>query len=88
MKTSILLEIWASWTISLGTGTVRACMRPDLRRGLAASDRERPSFTEANGTLMARRPTADLARSCSLPLPVLLVAAIPRAVAHVSRLAQ
>jgi hypothetical protein len=54
-------QVLLSGTVSLGIGTVRACMWPDLRRGLAASDRERPSFTRANGTLMARRPTAELA---------------------------
>jgi hypothetical protein len=36
MKTSIWLEIWASWTISLGICAVRACIWPDLRRWQSA----------------------------------------------------
>jgi hypothetical protein len=36
-------------------------MRPDLRRGLSVSDRERPLATGVNGPLMARQP-----RSASL----------------------
>jgi len=30
-------------TISLGIGAIRAVVRPDLRRGVSASDRARPS---------------------------------------------
>jgi hypothetical protein len=42
-------------TISLGSCAIRAVVRPDLRGGMSASDRERPLVTGVNGTLMARR---------------------------------
>jgi hypothetical protein len=42
-------------TISLGINTIHAATRPDLRRRLPASDRERPLLTGVNGPLMARR---------------------------------
>jgi hypothetical protein len=39
----------------LGICPVQAAVRPDLRSGLSASDRERPLITGVNGPLMARR---------------------------------
>jgi len=42
-------------TISLGICAIRACHMADLRRGVSASDRERPLGTGLNGLLMARR---------------------------------
>ena len=42
--------IFTSCTISLGICAVRAATRPDLQSGLSANDRERPLFTEVNGT--------------------------------------
>jgi hypothetical protein len=41
--------------VSLGICAVRAAVRPDLRSGLSASDRERPPLTGVNGPLMAWR---------------------------------
>ena len=48
-------------TISLGICAIRAVVRPDLRRGVSASDRDRPSGPVANGPLMARRPSPHCA---------------------------
>ena len=48
-------------TISLGICAIGAVVRPDLRRGVSASDRDRPSGPVANGPLMARRPSPHCA---------------------------
>ena len=42
-------------TIGLGICAVRACHMADLRRGVSASDGEKPLVTGLNGLLMARR---------------------------------
>ena len=42
-------------TISLGIGAIRPDVRSDLRSSMSARDREMLPFTEAIGTLMARR---------------------------------
>src|SRR5579862_7878576 len=64
-------------------------MRPDLRREVSANDREEPLVTGVNGTLMARRTVTGLHRSpCPAPPPSSSIAATPRAVAAVSRLAK
>jgi hypothetical protein len=62
---------------------------PDLRRGVSASDRERPPVTGVNGPLMARR-TAVWSVLLAVPWPSLAssIAAIPRARVAVSRLAK
>jgi hypothetical protein len=57
----------------LGSCAVRAVMRPDLRGGVSASDRERPLVTGVNGTLMARRTAVRPAlMAAPWPAPVLL----------------
>ena len=62
---------------------------PDLRRGVSASDRERPLITGFNGPLMARR-TAVRSGLMAVPWssPSSSIAAVPQAVAVVSRLAK
>jgi hypothetical protein len=47
-------------TISLGICAIRSVVRPNLRFGVSASDRERPLDAGVNGTLMARRPSLAL----------------------------
>ena len=49
----------------LGFCPVRRRMRPDLRRGGSASDREAPLVTGVNGTPMARPVGADLRRDAA-----------------------
>jgi hypothetical protein len=47
-------------TIGLGICAIRSVVRPDLRFGVSASDRERPLVAGANGTLIARRSSLAL----------------------------
>ena len=62
---------------------------PDLRGGVSASDRERPLVTGVNGPLMARRTAVRPAlMAAPWSSPSSSIAAIPRAVAAVSRLAK
>src|SRR5690349_13321976 len=62
---------------------------PDLRGGVSASDRERPLVTGVNGPLMARRTAVRPAlKAASWSSPSSSIAAVPRAVAAVSRLAK
>jgi hypothetical protein len=58
-------------------------MRPDLRFGLSASDRERPLVTGVNGPLMARRTAARPAlRAAPWSSPVLLGSCQPLSRGH------
>jgi len=41
--------------VSLGICAIRAVVRPDLRCGVSASDRERPLVTGVNGTASPKR---------------------------------
>ena len=56
--------------ISLGICAIRAAVRPDLRCGVSAGDRERPLVTRVNGTLMARRSWSKLGRSRPVACPL------------------